>query len=106
MMRLRRRQRIRSTGFDDFKPRSEPWRVRGANRISVEPGVLPYPARACSSITKMNGDDAIRLARLNEHRRDDFPTLISQLNLVGDYLASNSAKWICGETVDVLPKTE
>src|SRR6266571_2489087 len=105
-MRLRSRQRIRSACLGDFKPGAEPRRVRGANCIGVEARVRTDPSRACSTVAEMNCYNVVRLPGLNEDRRDDFASLISQLNLVGDYLAANPAHSICSETVDVLAKFE
>src|SRR5262249_12115986 len=100
MMRLRRRERISAASLRDFKACPEPRSVRGANRIRIEARVRPDSSRARSAIAEMNRDNGIRLAWLNEDRRNDFASLISQLYLVGDYLASDASQSIRRDVVD------
>src|SRR6266550_1790399 len=61
-----------------------PWRVGGANLISIEPMTVTYRARQLSSVTKMNSNDPVRLAGGDPGGNSvtDGATLVSNLHRV------------------------
>src|SRR5207253_6637345 len=70
----------------DGEATAEPERLRGAQRIGVEPGTAPHPAGVPASVAQMHGHYLIGLAWDNPHRCAHGPALHTELyhHLVGE----------------------